>query len=134
MLSSGKVVAALISLSQVLPRREPANIFSVSKLYPGDDRMKSMTLVMIATSMLVAGPVAAQSGAELAKAKNCMACHDMDAKKAGPSYKTIAAKFKGDKEAEAKLITALQTGKGHPKVAATDAELKTLVQYVLSAK
>ena len=96
--------------------------------------MKSMTLVMIAAGMLVAGPAAAQSAAELAKAKNCMNCHDMEAKKMGPSFKTIAAKHSGDKEAEAKLITALQTGKGRPKVAATDAELKTLVQYVLSAK
>lgn len=97
--------------------------------------MKSMTLVMVAAGMLFAGnAVAADSAADLLKSKNCVACHDMEAKKAGPSFKTIAAKFKGDKEAEAKLITALQTGKGHPKVAATDAELKTLVQYVLSAK
>lgn len=97
--------------------------------------MKSMTLVMIAAGMLVAGPAAAQSAADLAKSKNCTACHDMEAKKMGPSFKTIAAKYKGDKEAETKLITALQTGKGHPsKASATEAELKTLVQYVLSAK
>lgn len=97
--------------------------------------MKSMTLVMIAAGMLVAGSAAAQSAADLAKSKNCMNCHELDKKKVGPSYKDIAAKYKGNAEAEAKLVTALQTGKGHPgKVAATDAELKTLVQYVLSAK
>lgn len=97
--------------------------------------MKSMALVMVAAGVLIAGPAAAQSAAELAKSKNCMACHEMDKKKMGPSFKDIAAKYKGDKGAEGKLITALQTGKGHPgKTAATDAELKTLVQYVLSAK
>lgn len=97
--------------------------------------MKSMALVMIAAGVLVAGPAAAQSAAELAKSKNCMNCHEMDKKKMGPGFKDIAAKYKGDKGAEGKLITALQTGKGHPgKTAATDAELKTLVQYVLSAK
>lgn len=96
--------------------------------------MKSLALVMFATGMLVAGAAAAQSGAELAKSKNCMGCHDMATKKVGPSFKDIAAKYKGNKEAEAKLVTALKEGKGHPsKAAATDAELKTLVQYVLSA-
>jgi cytochrome c len=96
--------------------------------------MKSLALVMVAAGMLVAGAAGAQSGADLAKSKNCMGCHDMATKKVGPSFKDIAAKYKGNKEAEGKLVTALKEGKGHPsKVAATDAELKTLVQYVLSA-
>jgi cytochrome c len=97
--------------------------------------MKSMALVMVAAGVFIAGPAAAQSAADLAKSKNCMGCHDMEKKKMGPAFKDIAAKYKGNKEAEAKLIAALQTGQGHPgKAAATDAELKTLVQYVLSAK
>jgi len=97
--------------------------------------MKSMALVMVAAGVLIAGPVAAQSAADLAKSKNCMGCHDMEKKKMGPAFKDIAAKYKGNKEAEAKLITALKEGKGHPsKVAATDAELMTLVQYSLTGK
>lgn len=92
--------------------------------------MKSTFLILIATaSVTLAGVANAQSGADLAKSKNCMGCHDVEKKKVGPSFKDIAAK----KPAEAALITALKEGKGHPvKVAATDAELKTLVQYVLS--
>ena len=51
----------------------------------------------------------------------------------GPAYKDVAAKYKDNKEAESKLVAELKEGKGHPvKVAATDAELKTLVQCVLS--
>ena len=98
--------------------------------------MKSMLLVVAAAgSIMVAGAANAQTGAELAKAKNCMTCHDLDKKKVGPAFKDTAAKYKDNKEAEAKLITGLKEGKGHPtKIAATDAELKTLVQYVLSAK
>ena len=97
--------------------------------------MKSTVLVMVAAGMFIAGPVAAQSAADLVKSKNCMGCHDLEKKKVGPAFKDIAAKYKGNKEAEAKLIAALKDGKGHPsKAAATDAELKTLVQYVLSAK
>jgi cytochrome c len=129
------MVAALVCSGQALQWYGFTDILKPSIFDSGENEMKSMTLVVIAAGMLVAGPVAAQSGAELAKSKNCMACHDLEAKKMGPSFKAIAAKYKDDKTAEAKLVAALQTGKGHPsKVAATDAELKTLVQYVLSAK
>ena len=98
--------------------------------------MKSMVLAIVATAGLIAGGVAnAQSGADLAKAKNCMGCHEIDKKKVGPGFKDVAAKYKDNKDAEAKIIAELKDGKGHPvKVAATDAELKTLVQYVLSQK
>ena len=98
--------------------------------------MKSMLLlIVVASGFLMAGMANAQSGADLAKAKNCMGCHELDKKKVGPSFKDIAAKYKDNKEAEAKLAGALKEGKGHPtKVAATDAEMKTLVQYVLAQK
>ena len=98
--------------------------------------MKSILLAMAATgSMVLAGAAYAQAGADLAKAKNCMGCHDLEKKKVGPAFKDVAAKYKDNKEAEAKLVTALKEGKGHPsKAAASDAELKTLVQYVLSGK
>ena len=97
--------------------------------------MKSTLLLLVAAGLMAAGAANAQSGADLAKSKNCMGCHDLEKKKMGPSFKDVAAKYKGDKGAEAKLVTALKDGKGHPsKAAATDAELKTLVQYVLSAK
>ena len=98
--------------------------------------MKSMLLVLAAAgSMAMAGAANAQAGADLAKSRGCLGCHDLDKKKIGPGFKDVAAKYKGNKEAEAKLIAALKEGKGHPtKVAASDAELKSLVQYVLSAK
>jgi cytochrome c len=97
--------------------------------------MKLNSVIMLIAGMLLAGTAAAQSGAELAKSKNCTGCHELDKKKVGPAFKDVAAKYKDNKEAEAKLVGELKDGKGHPvKVAATDAELKTLVQYVLSQK
>ncbi len=97
--------------------------------------MKSTLLWVVAAGLMAAGAASAQSGADLAKSKNCMGCHDLEKKKMGPAFKDVAAKYKGKKEAEANLVTALKTGKGHPaKIAATDEELKTLVQYVLSTK
>ena len=81
------------------------------------------------------GTVYAQSGADLAKSKNCMNCHDLEKKKVGPSFKDIAAKNKDNKDAVASISAKLKDGKGHPvKAAATDAEIKTLVEYALSAK
>ncbi|OGA49926.1 MAG: hypothetical protein A3G24_01050 [Betaproteobacteria bacterium RIFCSPLOWO2_12_FULL_62_13] len=95
--------------------------------------MKAILLVLAAAGVLAAGVGYAQSGADVAKSK-CAACHDVDKKKVGPSFKDIAAKYKGKKEAEGKLVGAMKEGKGHPKVAASDAELKAAVQHMLSAK
>lgn len=96
--------------------------------------MKSMLLVLAAAGVLAGGVAYAQSGAEVLKAKGCMGCHDTDKKKVGPAFKDIAAKNKGDKGAEARLVANLKAGKGHPKVAASDAELKAAVGQVLSTK
>jgi cytochrome c len=75
------------------------------------------------------------TGAELAKSKNCMNCHDLEKKKVGPSFKDIAAKYKDNKDAEATIVGKLKEGKGHPvKVAASEAELKALVAYALTGK
>ena len=52
----------------------------------------------------------------------------------GPAYKDVTDKYKGDKNAEAMLVDKLKEGKGHMKIAATDAELKAAVKQVLSTK
>jgi cytochrome c len=97
--------------------------------------MKTMLLVLAAAgSLVVAGAANAQAGADLAKAKGCLGCHAVDQKKVGPAYKDVAAKYKDNKDAEAMLIAKLKDGKGHMKIAASDAELKTLVEWALSAK
>ena len=85
--------------------------------------------VIIAVS---AGAALAQSGADVAKSKGCMNCHAVAEKKMGPSFKDVSAKHKGDKGAEAAITAKLKEGKGHPKVSASDAELKAAVGYALS--
>jgi cytochrome c len=92
--------------------------------------MKALRFLLAAGYAVAAGSVFAQSGADVVKAKGCLGCHAVDQKKAGPSFKDIAAK-KGD---EAALVAKLKDGKGHPKIAASDAELKAAVGYVLSQK
>ena len=96
--------------------------------------MKAILLVVAAAGALAAGLGYAQSGADVLKAKGCLNCHEMDKKKIGPAYKDVAAKYKSDKDAEGKLTAKLKDGKDHPKIAASDAELKAAVQHVLSLK
>jgi cytochrome c len=96
--------------------------------------MKAILAIVAVAGALAAGVGLAQSGADVLKAKGCMGCHDTDKKKVGPSFKDIAAKHKGDKGAEGALVAKLKDGKGHPKAAATDAELKSAVGSILSTK
>ena len=93
--------------------------------------MRKILLVLAATAALAAGTVQAQ---DVLKAKGCLGCHDMDKKKVGPSYKDVAAKYKGNKDAESMLVAKLKEAKGHPKVAASDDELKAAIKQVLATK
>ena len=84
----------------------------------------------------------AQAQEELAKKHNCLACHSVDKKVVGPSYKDVAAKYRGDKAAEAKLIDKVKKGgvgvwgqiPMPPNAAVPDADVKSLVQWILSQK
>lgn len=96
--------------------------------------MKTGIAVFAVAGALATGVALAQSGPEVLKAKGCLNCHEMDKKKIGPGFKDVAAKHKGDKGAEAALIAKIKEGKGHPKISASDAELKAAVGHVLSTK
>lgn len=102
--------------------------------------MKTLMLTLIAcTGMALGGQ--AQASAELAKSKNCMACHAMDKKVLGPGFKDVAAKYKGQKDAEAKLAASITKGStgvwgpmAMPPNGVTPAEAATLAKWVLAAK
>ncbi len=74
------------------------------------------------------------------KTKNCLACHAIDKKLVGPSYKDIAAKYKGDKNAQAMLVKKVREGgvgvfgqipmPANPQV--NEQEAQTLVKWILS--
>ncbi|MDH4174962.1 MAG: cytochrome C-551 [Betaproteobacteria bacterium] len=96
--------------------------------------MKSILVVVAAAGVLAAGAAQAQSGADVLKAKGCLNCHDVEKKKVGPSYKDVAAKYKGNAGAEGELVAKLKEGKGHMKIKASDAELQAAVRHVLATK
>ena len=94
---------------------------------------------MIAVGLGVSGQVLADEA--LAKAKNCMSCHAVDKKLVGPSYKDVAAKYKGDAGAAEALATKIKAGgKGvwgqipMPPNNVTPEEAKKLATWVLSQK
>ncbi|MFD0666251.1 c-type cytochrome [Ramlibacter sp. MAHUQ-53] len=101
--------------------------------------MKRILLALAATSVLSAPAFADQA---LAQSKNCMACHAVDKKLVGPSYKEVAAKYAGDKGAVDKLaVKIVKGGSGVwgpvPMPANTqvsDAEAKKLAAWVMSQK
>ena len=79
---------------------------------------------------------------DLAKQKNCLACHSVDKKVLGPAYKEVAAKYAGDATAEAKLVKKVREGGagvwGKTPMPAnknvSEAEATSLVKWVLSLK
>lgn len=72
-------------------------------------KLKLITLAALSSTLfLVSAPVFADQA--LATAKNCMACHAVDKKMVGPSYKDVAAKYKGDADAVKKLAVSIQKG------------------------
>ncbi|MDP3619917.1 MAG: c-type cytochrome [Ramlibacter sp.] len=78
----------------------------------------------------------------LATAKNCMACHATDKKLVGPSYKDVATKYAGQKDAVDKLaVKIIKGGAGVwgavPMPANTqvsEAEGKKLAAWVMTLK
>lgn len=99
--------------------------------------MKRAVLIL---GMVAALPAAASE--ELAKKHACFACHTVDKKVVGPSYKEVAAKYRGDKAAPAKLAEKVKKGGQGvwgtvpmpPNATVPDADVKALVKWILSQK
>ena len=93
--------------------------------------MKLIAMAVVASVALVASGAASAQEA-LAKSEGCLNCHAVDAKKVGPSFKDVAAKYKGKADAEATLVDKLTKGAGHPATKAKPDDVKGLVKWVLS--
>lgn len=91
-----------------------------------------LLLVVALTSVGLFLTGAAHASEALAKGNGCLNCHAVDAKKIGPSFKDIAAKYKGKADAEATVTAKLAAGKEHPAVKAKPDDLKALVKWVLA--
>ena len=107
--------------------------------------MKRQYLVL-ATGMFVAGGASAAldntSGEAMMKKDGCAACHTIDKKLVGPPYVDVAAKYKADKDAVAKLSDKVKKGgvgvwgqiPMPPNAQVSDADIKELVTWILTLK
>src|SRR5688572_16289363 len=97
-------------------------------------------LLALAAATTVAAPALADQA--LATAKNCMACHAADKKLVGPSYKDVAAKYAGQKDAVDKLAVKIMKGGSGvwgpvpmpANAQVNDAEAKKLAAWVMTQK
>jgi cytochrome c len=109
--------------------------------------MEASSMFMFRTYMLLAAlaalavpPVIANE--DLARKQGCLACHSVDKKVVGPGFKEVAAKYRGDASAEARLIVKVKKGGSGvwgqipmpPSAALKDEDAKTLVDWILSLK
>ncbi|MBI5891550.1 MAG: c-type cytochrome [Nitrosomonadales bacterium] len=80
---------------------------------------------------------------ELAQKSGCFTCHSIEKKLVGPAWNEIAAKYRGQNDAEARLIVKVAKGgsgvwgtvpmpPNAPRIKEND--IKTLVHYILSLK
>ena len=99
--------------------------------------MKRVLFALISAAVVATPALADQA---LAQSKNCMACHAVDKKLVGPSFKDIAAKYKGQ-DVAAKLADKVRKGGSgsfgpipmapNPPDKINDADLKAVVAYIL---
>lgn len=93
----------------------------------------------LATPAFAADAAAAQA---LLKKNECTKCHSVDKDKKGPSYKKVAAKYKGKADAEASLQKNLTTNpkvklddgteEEHKALKADAAAIKNVIEWVLA--
>jgi len=107
--------------------------------------IKLSTLGLLAASLTTMsyGAVDADAASSLAKKSDCLKCHAVDKDKKASSFKSIAEKWKGKADAQAKVTESITkapkvkmkdgTEETHKVVASQDpAEIKNLVDWILS--
>ena len=99
------------------------------------------TLILSASLLALGAALPAQASEELAKKHLCTTCHVVKGTKTiGPTYAEVAKKYAGQKDAEAKLVDKVKKGGQGvwgqvpmpPNAAVPDADVKTLVKWILS--
>jgi len=103
------------------------------------------TLPLLASGLLVLTSTAswaqdAAAAKALATKSACLACHAVDKKLVGPSYKDVAAKHKGQADALEKVAARIKSGGSGiygpvpmpPQAQLKDDELKLLAGWILA--
>lgn len=110
--------------------------------WPGNGLAPLVLVLVLALGAASPAPaqVDATAAQALAEKHMCLACHKIDAKSVGPSYRDVAAKYASDPAAAEKLIQKVtKGGKGvwgnvpmPPNKDVPVEDIKTIVVWVLS--
>lgn len=102
---------------------------------------KGIVFSAVAAVALLSAPLANASEAIIKKAR-CVSCHQLEKKAVGPSYKDVAAKYRGDAEAVTKLSAKVRAGGSgvwgavpmppHDTAKISDEDLKSAIEWVLA--
>ena len=98
------------------------------------------TLLALASLLLASAPAFASEA--LAKSKNCMACHSVDKKVVGPSFKDVGKKYAADSGSADKLASKIMKGSSGvwgavpmpANATVTEADAKNLAAWILTLK
>ncbi len=99
-------------------------------------------IMLLAAFALAATAQGALASPDLAKARNCMACHAVSNKIVGPAYKDVAAKYAKDAGAAERLAQKIQKGSQGvwgpvpmpPNPQVSNEEAATLAKWILTQK
>ena len=94
------------------------------------------TIAACGATLALSGLAFAGPAEDIIAKEKCGSCHTASTTKKGPSWASVAEKYKGNAAAEAKIVELLKTGgaEDHKKVVASDADLKAVAAKVLAAK
>ncbi|MCM2295478.1 c-type cytochrome [Rhodoferax sp.] len=105
--------------------------------------LSTLGLLMASLTTASYGAVDADAATSLAKKSDCLKCHAVDKDKKAASFKSIAEKWKGKADAQAKLTDSITkapkvkmkdgTEETHKVIASQDAnDIKNVVDWILS--
>lgn len=106
-----------------------------------NNRMPPLLLPMLAAACLsIAAP--AKASEAIVKKARCVACHTVDAKRVGPAYRDVGAKYRGDSAAPARLFDKVRAGGSgvwgeipmipHGADKISDDDLKAAIKWILA--
>jgi len=95
-----------------------------------------LAIVAAFASVAFAGAAVAGPAEDIIAKEKCSKCHTATTTKKAPSWASVAEKYKGKPEAEAKILNMFKTGgpEEHNKIAGSDADLKAVIAIVMSSK
>ncbi len=107
-----------------------------------NQKLQNSLLLGLAAATVMLATLPAQASEAIVKKARCVACHATDQKRVGPSYKEVAAKYKGDAKAPAMLFDKVRHGGAgnwgqvpmipHPADKIGDDDLKAAIAWILA--